>query len=117
MIIKHSQKKHLPPFGREAAYLNIFNAPPRNDIYLFTGRNSWHKARAFSNNQVVLCLPPGKYASDYSWPVKNCPVLVLDTGGFTTSEAEELAFYLLLANATIVRCLSVNSQISIYRRS
>lgn len=39
--------KPLPPFGKEAAYLCMLAAPPRNDIFLFAGQYAWNKAKAF----------------------------------------------------------------------
>lgn len=106
----------LPPYGKEAALLQSWGFKPRNDIYIFIGINGWSKAKEFKNTQVVLCLPYGADPSIYSWPVKDCPVLLIDTGFSSVHEIEKIAYCLLCENAAIVRTVLSNDSIVIYRR-
>lgn len=89
---------------------------PRNDIFIFAGLNSWQKAKAFENTQVVLCLPPDINPFDYYWPVNDCPTLVFDTGNLTIIDIDKIAYCLLCANAEIVRAIPLNGTLIVYRR-
>lgn len=108
--------KPLPPHAKEAAFLFSWGVQPRNDIFIFAGLNAWQKAKAFEDTQVVLCLPLSTDPSIYFWPVHNCSILLFDTGGLNVSDVERISYYLLCANATIVRVVLVNNSLVIYRR-
>lgn len=107
----------LPPYGKEAAFLLSFGVRPRNDVFLFAGLNGWRKAKAFENTQVVLCLPYNKDPTSYSWPVKDCPVLLIDTGFLNITDIEKIAYCLLCANAFIVRAILSSNKLVIYKRN
>lgn len=114
--LKNPKVLPLPPFGKEAALLLSYGVQPRNDIFIFAGLNGWHKAQACKDRQIVLCLPYGKDPANYSWPVKDCPVLLIDTGFLSITDIEKFAYILLCAHAEIVRVmLSINKMV-VYRR-
>lgn len=105
----------LPPYGSRLAKLLKTGKKPRNDIFCFCGYNAWRKAKALTRSQYVLCLPPGANPIEYQWPVRECDVLVFDTGGCELRDIEHLAYCLLCAEAAIVRAVLCNQQV-IYRR-
>jgi len=108
--------KLLPPYGKEAAFLLSWGVQPRNDIFIFAGLNAWQKAKAFGDTQVVLCLPLGTDPSIYFWPVKDCSILLIDTGGLNITDVEKISYHLLLSSASIVRAVLVNYTLVVYRR-
>lgn len=109
--------KPLPPYGKEAAFLLSWGVQPRNNIFIFAGFNAWQKARAFENTQVVLCLPLEVNPFIYFWPVNNCSILLVDTGGLSITDIEIISYCLLCADATIVHALLANGTLVIYRRA
>ncbi len=64
---------------------------PRNDIFVFAGLNAWQKAKAFESTQVVLCVPLNLDMSAYFWPVKECSILLFDTGALDLIEIEKIS--------------------------
>lgn len=107
--------KPLPPFGKLLELSLSIGKKPTNSIFFFAGIGSWQKAKTFTRIQTVLCLPYGEDPFKYRWPIMECDVLVIDTGGLEPDYIEKLAYCLLIAGASIVRCLAFDKVI-VYRR-
>ncbi|MBA3661030.1 MAG: hypothetical protein H0W64_04860 [Gammaproteobacteria bacterium] len=82
---------HCHHYGKEAAFLYSMGVQPRNDIFVFAGLNAWQKAKAFESTQVVLCVPLNLDMSAYFWPVKECSILLFDTGALDLIEIEKIS--------------------------
>lgn len=108
--------KPLPPYGKEADFLYSMGVQPRNDIFVFAGLNAWQKAKVFESTQVVLCIPLNLKMDAYFWPVKDCSILLFDTGVLNVVDVEKISYWLLCANATSVHALLYNNDLVIYRR-
>ena len=107
----------LPPFGKYLSTLIKNKQPPNNDVYLFIGEHAWDKAFAFNEiRPTTLCLPHGDPSDCYKWPVENCDVLVFDTSYSEEIYVENTAFCLLKAGANIVRYLSLDNDLFIYKK-
>lgn len=98
----------LPPYGKPLHDLIQSNQRPQNSIYLFIGKNSWHNGRysSLSRPDRTLILPPFDLPLIYDWPVKECDILIYDSGGCSKEYIEGIAFYLLESQAEIVRCIA-----------
>lgn len=106
-------KKKLPPYGAPILSAIEQGLTPINDIYLFCGRNAWHKATGMNKQRPTLCLPPWEDPSIFDWPVKNCDILILDTGGSDQDYIDAIAASLFACKASIIRV--VTSENNIYR--
>ena len=99
------QSRPRPPFSKMMAG----HLKPRNDIFLFLGKNGWQKANGLVKTERVLLLPDGNSPADYNWSiVKNFPVLLYDTSGAEPQTIRLLAYLLLKAGAEIVRLISAD---------
>jgi hypothetical protein len=116
-MLQNPKKLPLPPYGKEAFFLLSMGVKPRNDIFVYVGEKAWQKANVWEDKQVLLCLPLGENPANYFWPVSDCPILLIDTGKLSLFDIEEIAYYLLMFNAEIVRALPVNKPMVIYRRN
>lgn len=97
--------KKLPPYGRPLADLIKKGFRPNNDINLFIGNKAWQKGNSFSITcpTRTLVLPPWLSPFDYHWPVKQCGILLFDTGYADKTYLEDLIY-----------CLFKNEAASIY---
>ncbi|MGD9107589.1 MAG: hypothetical protein PVI75_00250 [Gammaproteobacteria bacterium] len=96
--------KPFPPYGRKLFDARQHGYKPKNDVFLFIGKNAWQKAKDFTNWQDVLALPPNCEPDKFNWSVVNeSSVLVFDTGNVNYTVIRKLAYILLLASASIVR--------------
>jgi len=103
----------LPPFGK---YLeNIKEIACINSIYLFIGPNSFTKAKDWFNQRPgTICLPPYDCPSLYRWPVKDCDILIIDTGFCESDYLNDIAYFLYLYGAVKVRCLLSDNKLLIF---
>lgn len=74
-----SLRKRIPPYSK--TILTLFEAQrrPKNDIWLFLGKDAWRRAKGFSTHQCVLTLPEEAEPGDFYWPVQHCTVLCVET--------------------------------------
>jgi hypothetical protein len=71
----------LPPFGKHLKHLIENNIPlSKPVVMLFIGQNSWKVTKYYQTWwSESLCLPPNSDPQFYTWPVKNCDILISDT--------------------------------------
>lgn len=108
--------KKTIPFGHKLKKSLSTGYKPKDDIYCFCGLNAMDKALAFSKTRLVLCLPPYEPPSNYYWPVAGCDILLFDTGNLAISDIEETAYVLLSSGASIVRAVTPDYQLIIFRK-
>jgi len=114
---KHTNKEPpLAPYGSRLAQSLNSGKIPENDVYIFCGDLAWKKAAFFNQNRFCLCLPPGANPFHFSWPVSQCSVLLFETSQSEISYIEKIVLCLLNSGATIVRVISFENKIYIYRR-
>jgi hypothetical protein len=106
----------LPPYGATLAKLLSQGRVPKNDVYCFCGLSAWKKATFFKKYRYCLCLPPFEDPAIYHWPVKNCAIILFETGNLDTQEIEEIAFHLLKSGAAIVRAVNYDDHVAVFRR-
>jgi hypothetical protein len=104
----------LPPYGRELAQVLSSNKRPKNDIYLFLGKDAWLKAKDFQKSQFVLVLPEGDQPISYKWPVHHCFILCFETSTQPIQVLKQLVQVLLEAGAVKVRLIRYSLEIEIY---
>lgn len=109
--------KKLPPYGAPLAKFIATGKVPATDIYLFCGLSAWSKSAEWHKRRFCLCLPPFLDPAIFQWPVKNCDVLLFETGDIDTRGIEEIAYHLLLAGAKIVRAVNNDFDTAYYRRT
>ena len=63
-----------------------------------------------------MVLPYDTDPSLYSWPVKDCSILLIDTGFLSIDDVEKIAYCLLCADAVIVSAILANNQLVVYPR-
>lgn len=106
----------LPPFGKYLSGLLKSGQYPTNDVYIFIGLNAWESASDFQLSRPgTLCLPPYELPERYIWPVVNCDILIFDTS-CDEAYVENVALCLLCNGANIVRYISPDNQLSIYKK-
>ncbi len=112
------QEKKLPPFGKPLYELLKAGFRPNNDVKLFIGIKAWEKGKAFSVSYPAqtLILPPWVSPFSYIWPVKQCDILIFDTGYAEKAYIEQLAFLLLQDGANIVRAVSSEYLLTVYKK-
>jgi hypothetical protein len=115
--IKMLRKKFLP-YSKPLADLIKSGFAPSNDVNVFLGQNAWAKGKKFavSYPERTLVLPPWENPSDFYWPVKECDVLVCDTGYAELDYLHDLALCLYESAASIVRMISPDFKITIYHK-
>lgn len=110
--------RKLPPFGAKLAQLLSQGLKPSNDVYLFIGNKAWAKG----NNSTLmrptrtLILPPWLSASTYEWPVRQCDILIIDTGFAEPPYIEHLTYCLYKDGADIVRFVSPDFELTVYHK-
>jgi hypothetical protein len=94
----------LPPFSKNLCHLIRNGSRPLNDINLFIGDDAWQKGKSFSISYPdrTLILPPWISAHEYFWPVKDCGVIIFDTGYASDGYVEEVVLTLFGHGASIV---------------
>lgn len=110
--------KKLPPYGKPLFELQKNSCRPKDSIYLFIGNKAWQKGESFSISipERLLILPPWNDPNEYHWPVKECDVLIFDTGYAEVSYIDDLAFNLYQHNAQIVRSVSPDFILTVYHK-
>lgn len=109
--------KKLCPYGAYLQAQLIQNRIPRNSVYVFIGWHAWRKAEDFQKiRPTTLCLSPWRDPSEFRWPVKNCDVLVFDTGGSEGDYFDRIAISLMLNGAEIVRIVPFDENLIAYKR-
>jgi len=106
----------IVPYGAVLAKLINQGLVPENDVYVFCGLNAWQKAGFFNKCRLTLCLPPYEDPAIYHWPVKNCEIVLFETGNLETKDIEEIAYHLLQSGASIVRAVNSDDEVAIFRR-
>lgn len=111
-------QKKLPPYGKPLYELQQKGSRPANSINIWIGRKAWHKGQAFSQSMLfrTLVLPPWLSPISYLWPVKQCDVLIHDTGYADEPYVEELVYCLYMDEADKVRLLSPNYNLTVYHK-
>ena len=109
--------KQLAPYGKFLKELISSGKFPTNDVYLFIGDYSWPKAKNFQNlRSGTLCLPPRHHPSQYEWPVMGCDILIGDTSESLPEYIEDIAYELFSYGANIVRYVSKEGLLTIYKK-
>lgn len=102
----------LPPYGKVLKSLN-----PTNDVFLFVGQHAWQKAKNFQLQRPgTLCLPAYLDPFEFEWPVCGYDILVIDTGYCDQDYIETIAACLLSFEANIVRYVSLEGYLTIYKK-
>lgn len=112
------EKKKIPPFGWPLFNLIKKGLRPKNDVLLFIGNYAFKKGRSFSINSPMrtLVLPPWLPSEHYYWPVKQCDVLIFDTGYAEINYVENIVCCLFKDEANVVRFISPNQNLTIYKK-
>ncbi len=112
------QEKKLPPFGKPLYELLKAGFRPNNDVKLFIGIKAWEKGKAFSVSYPAqtLILPPWVSPFSYIWPVKQCDILIFDTGYAQQVYLEELIYCLHMDGANKVRSICPVFKFSVYEK-
>jgi hypothetical protein len=111
-----SQK--VPPYGKPLFSLQQKNLKPNNSVYIWLGNDAWQKGRNFSISMPTrtLIIPPWECPSFYHWPVKQCDILIFDTGYAELEYVEDLVICLYKAKADIVRFISPSNELTVYHK-
>jgi len=111
-------RKKLLPYSGLLHKLMKKGLAPINDIYVFIGQDAWKKGKKFYSYypERTLTLPPWYNPSDYYWPVKECDILVFDTGYANDDYLHDLAICLYEHESTIVRMISPDYDLTIYHK-
>jgi hypothetical protein len=83
-------RKPLPPYGKD-------HVTRRGHAWVAIGERAWElpKRKAFP----VMVVPPGEDPHEFTWPVRDQVVTVIELGSFDTDRLDRLALALLLAGA------------------
>ena len=108
----------LPPYGKGLYDLIQQNLKPSNSVNLFIGTKAWDKGRAFSVSYPnrTLILPAWHDPYLYYWPVKDCDILIVDTGYANDDYIESLVISLYQHQAAIVRFIDPDMNLIVYHK-
>jgi hypothetical protein len=111
--------KMIPPYGKPLAQSQAEQNPPNNDIYIFIGKKAWERAKAsaISRPTRTLCLPPHESPFKYQWPVAMCDILIFDSGLPDEELVHDLVSVLFECHAIIVRYVSHDGLLTIFKRN
>ncbi len=97
--------RSLPPYGIELCrWLRADPKPKRwgctggkAAVTVAVGSSAWAWAKRWHQTRLVLCLPPGEYASRFDWNLcAGCdPVLLQECGTVSDGEVDNLVHALL----------------------
>lgn len=109
--------KKILPFGSELSFLIKNGFKPDKPIFLYIGRKAWEEGKEhfYLSPLNTLVLPPWLCPTLYYWPVKNCYVIVNDSG---YPEKEYLgSLFDCLINYQVKSIVHVeqNEKITVYR--
>lgn len=97
-----------PPFSKKIVDLLLKKEKITNSINLYIGCDAWRKGsvmhKSFPNFTMIL--PPYDSPLNYSWPVFNCDILIIDLGGCDEQYIQDLALQLFISHAASVRYIS-----------
>lgn len=113
------QKLKTLPYGKPLTDLqNSGFKPANNAIYVWIGINAWKKGAAFSISYPTrnLVLPPYESPFIYHWPVKECDILLYDTGNCDDDYIEEIAYCLLQSDANKVHYISPDYEFKYFHK-
>ncbi len=108
----------LPAFSKELHLLIKNGLRPSNDINLFIGQAAWKKGAAFSISYPnrTMILPPWVSSKEYFWPVKECGVIIFDTGHAEEDYIHEIALSLFAHEASNIYFVSPNHSLTIFKK-
>lgn len=108
----------LPPFAKPLYDLHMKGQIPLCGVWLFLGKDSWAKGKAFSISYParVLAIPPWNSALTYYWPVRDCDILMVDTGFSNDDYLDEVASCIYEFDAKIVRLITFDNALIIYHK-
>jgi len=111
-------RKKFLPYSKPLSDLMKSGHAPNNDVNVFIGHHAWKSGQKFSlvYPTRTLALPPWRNPSDYYWPVKECDILVLDTGYAENDYLHDLTVCLYESGANIVRMICPDFKLSIYHK-
>ena len=110
--------KKVPPYGKPLAELQQKNLKPTDSVYVWIGKKAWQKGESFSRSMPTrtLVVPAWHPPSNYIYPVKDCDMLIYDTGFAELDYVNELAHCLYDDGAKIVRYVDVNFKLTVFHR-
>jgi len=90
----------------------------QNDLYIFIGRDAEIRGKRFQYQRPdTLYLPRNQSPLAYSWPVKGRDILLIDTNKFPHQiYVEEIAATLFAYDAQIVRYISFDGYLTVYKK-
>jgi hypothetical protein len=105
-----------PPYGKPLKDLIDSGYKPNNSVYLYSGQQAWERAkqRSISCPERLLILPPYHCPTIYHWPVKQCDILIIDTGFAEVEYIDDLVFCLYTEGASVVRSISPTHELTIF---
>lgn len=111
-------KKKFPPYSKNLSALIHAGYRPKGSISLFIGNYAWQKGATHfvSHPTQTLVLPAWLCPYNFSWPVKQCEVMVIDTGFAEIDYIEDIAIALFTDEASSVLYFSPNNDITFYKK-
>lgn len=108
----------LPPYAKPLNELINKGFRPNNDVHLFIGQHAWEKGRIFSNRfpERTLIIPPWLPATNFIFPVKQCDILIVDTGFANADYIHELVYCLYRDAANNVRLITPDYSIVLFKK-
>ncbi len=110
--------KKVPPYGKPLFAIQQKHLKPLGTVYVWLGNEAWQKGKNFSISmpERTLIIPPWYCPTNYHWPVKQCDLLILDTGFAELEYVDDLVYCLYSAGAEVVRFINPNNQLTVYHK-
>lgn len=111
------RKKNLP-YSKPLRDLIASGYAPSNDVNIFLGQYAWRNGKSFAifHPDRTIILPPWENPNDFYWPVRECDVLVFDTGYAESDYLHDLAFCLYESEACAVRMICPDFKLTVYHK-
>jgi hypothetical protein len=108
----------LPPYAKPLKDLIDSRLRPNNDVYVFIGKDAWTKGKSFSISypERTIAIPPWQSPESFIWAVKQCDILIVDTGFADASYIHELVYCLYENGANNVRLVTPDFSIVLFKK-
>ena len=109
--------KKIPPFGnRLRSDIVLRKRNKKYSVWVVCGSKAWDKAtNRVISHPYTLCLPPWLDPNEYRWPVKDCEIMLLDSGCSDEAYLDLIAHTLFSSGAKSITAINAMCETIFYR--
>jgi len=98
-----ANKLPLPPYGLIVSQYQKEAIRLEFPVYIFVGKDAFHNAKLEKSiGGMAMALPPDKEVTQFTWPINDQKIVVIDTGDMTANALKRICFNLLTHNPRVI---------------